>query len=66
MTSSSEPATTAPAIDRPPARRGGLPLAYLVVAAVLPIILLGVLSLALLSRTPEEWKRPLEGTASQS
>lgn len=51
MTSSSGPTTTAPAIDhRHPAPRRGLPLAYLVVAAVLPLILLGVLSLALLSR----------------
>ena len=51
MTSSNGPATTAPVIDpAPPARRGGLPLAYLIVAAVLPVILLGVLSLALLSR----------------
>jgi cytochrome c biogenesis protein CcmG/thiol:disulfide interchange protein DsbE len=51
MTLSNGPATTAPVIDpAPPARRGGLPLAYLIVAAVLPVILLGVLSLALLSR----------------
>lgn len=64
MTSSNGPATTAPAIDRrPPARRGGLPLAYLVVAAVLPLILLGVLSLALLSRTGEAAVATIGSTA---
>ncbi|MEO8510322.1 MAG: TlpA disulfide reductase family protein [Chloroflexota bacterium] len=64
MTSSSGPTTTAPAIDhRPPAWRGRLPLAYLVVAAVLPLILLGVLSLALLSRAGEAAPATIGSTA---
>ena len=63
MTSSSGPATTAPVIDRQPARRAGLPLAYLVVAAVLPLILLGVLGLALLSRNDEAEVATIGSTA---
>ena len=54
MTSSGDLTTTPPVTEdaAPTARGRGLPLAYLVVAAVLPLILLGVLGLALLSRLP--------------
>lgn len=64
MTSSSATATTPPDIEgRGPAPRRGLPIAYLVVAAVLPLVLLGLLGLALLARTTADAPAGIGSTA---
>jgi len=51
MTSSGGPATTAPDIEpRPAPARRGLPVGYLIVAAVLPLVLLAILGAGLIAR----------------
>jgi cytochrome c biogenesis protein CcmG/thiol:disulfide interchange protein DsbE len=51
MTSSGGPATTAPDIEpRPAPARRGLPVGYLIVAAVLPLVLLAILGAGLVAR----------------